>query len=231
MAEGGDDRGERVGESLKRAIKDSGISISELARRTRVARQAINRFLSGERGLTTETVDRLCEELGLVLVPAKAAKGPPPSHLKVAPSPEQDVKAQRVSDELALFRCKYFLSKLDDRNAFSYNPIWSDIIRRTRHSSPMFHFLMEVRGFGSDKQRAAVLCLVLSILEMNSNCEKLLANEHLPGFLRYLVTQAEDPLCIGSLGAVLNTSDIYAWINTLPAPEPDEQEAEDEWIG
>lgn len=229
MAEGGDARPQGVSESLRGAIKESGISISELARRTGVARQAINRFLSGERGLTTETVDKLCEELGLDLVLKKIPEESPPA--QVQPAPEPSYESRKARETIDLFRCKYFLIKLNDKNPFSHNPVWSDIIRRTRHSSPMFHFLMEVRGFGSDKQRAAVQCLVLSILEMNPNREKLLAHEHLAGLLRYLVTQDEDPLCIGSLGAVLDTSDIYAWINTLPDPEPDEQGEEDEWIG
>ncbi|WP_435017979.1 helix-turn-helix domain-containing protein [Tundrisphaera sp. TA3] len=226
--EGGDDQAPGVSGSLRRAIRDSGISISELSRRTGVARQAINRFLSGERGLTTETVDKLCEVLGLTLLPKKVPEvAPPPTR------PEPVTVRRRSFDTIDILRCKLFLIQLDDKAPLAslYHPVWSDILNRTRRYFPLYAFLMEVKADGSDKQRVAVQCLVLSILEMNPRSEQLMAHEHLPGFLRYLVTQNNDPICIGSLGAILDTNDLYRWFSSLPDPEPDPEDDMEEWIG
>ena len=208
-----------VSGSLRKAIKDSGISISELARRTGVARQAINRFLSGERGLTTETVDKLCVELRLVLHTDESPEesSSPPAQA----NPQHEHAMSEMTANLQLMKTKLYLITVKDRRPYASSPIWYDLLARTKHIILLYDFLQEVRGFGSDKQSAAIQCLMLSILEMNPNRDRLLNNEHLPGFLRYLVTQDDDPICIGSLGAILSTSDIHAWVCSFPRPDPE----------
>ena len=58
-------------DQLRQAIRDSNESLYEIARRADVDDGQLYRFVSGARGLTTKTLDRLCEYLGLELRPAK----------------------------------------------------------------------------------------------------------------------------------------------------------------
>lgn len=52
---------------LKGAIRDCGVSLPELSRRTGVSNPQIYRFMSGERSLTLPAVEKLAAFLGLRL--------------------------------------------------------------------------------------------------------------------------------------------------------------------
>jgi transcriptional regulator with XRE-family HTH domain len=67
-------RREKPSDQLRRIIAESGLSRYEIARRTGVDESALSRFMSGERGLTTDSIDRLAPALGLELV-ARKPKG------------------------------------------------------------------------------------------------------------------------------------------------------------
>jgi transcriptional regulator with XRE-family HTH domain len=60
------------------AVKFSGLSLSELSRRTRVAKSQLSQFLNGG-DMRLKTADKLCAVLGLELVqsglPPKAQNG------------------------------------------------------------------------------------------------------------------------------------------------------------
>ena len=53
---------------MRDAIKKSGVSIYQLSGESGIAYAVLWRFLSGERQLTTGTLDRLCDYLGYKLV-------------------------------------------------------------------------------------------------------------------------------------------------------------------
>ncbi|MEX2138587.1 MAG: helix-turn-helix transcriptional regulator [Pirellulales bacterium] len=57
----------KVSDQLRAAIDSSGLSHNELSRVTGVSQPAISRFVNGERGLNSESIDRLAAHLGLVL--------------------------------------------------------------------------------------------------------------------------------------------------------------------
>lgn len=54
-------------DQLRDAIRDSGFPVRELGERSGVDDGVIHRFLNEQRGLTTGTVDKLTEALGLRL--------------------------------------------------------------------------------------------------------------------------------------------------------------------
>jgi len=56
-----------ISEQLRTAMKDSGLSAYRMAADSGVNVAAVLRFLSAERGLTLESVDRLAAVLGLEL--------------------------------------------------------------------------------------------------------------------------------------------------------------------
>jgi hypothetical protein len=58
-------------EDLKRAIRQSGISVSKLSRMSDLNPAQIFRFLSGESGLNTTSVNKICRALRLRLTPAE----------------------------------------------------------------------------------------------------------------------------------------------------------------
>lgn len=57
-------------DQLRAAVESSGLSDYELARRAGRNRSVINRFMTGQRGLTLDTACALCEVLGLRLADA-----------------------------------------------------------------------------------------------------------------------------------------------------------------
>jgi plasmid maintenance system antidote protein VapI len=57
-----------VSETLREAIRESGMSLYRLAKDSGIGYSILWRFLEGERQLTTDTVDRLCDFLGCNLV-------------------------------------------------------------------------------------------------------------------------------------------------------------------
>jgi transcriptional regulator with XRE-family HTH domain len=63
-----------ITDQLRQAILNCGMSRYELSKRTGVDQAALSRFMHGQCGLLTTTLDRLCPVLGLELVPAKQAR-------------------------------------------------------------------------------------------------------------------------------------------------------------
>jgi transcriptional regulator with XRE-family HTH domain len=66
---------------IKEAVRDSGLSLNELARRSRISSAQLSRFMTGERSLTLDSAARLFEPLGLRVVrerPAAPLPEPPP---------------------------------------------------------------------------------------------------------------------------------------------------------
>ena len=60
-----------ISQQLRQAIASSGLSLCQVARECGVNDAQLSRFMRDERGLTTATVDRLCEYLGLELRESK----------------------------------------------------------------------------------------------------------------------------------------------------------------
>ena len=60
-----------VSDQLRDAIRDCGFSVRELGKQADVDDGIIHRFLADQRGLTTATIDRLAEALGLRLVESR----------------------------------------------------------------------------------------------------------------------------------------------------------------
>lgn len=58
-------------EQIREAIQDADETRYAIAKATGIAESALSRFMSGERGLTTETLDKLAEHLGLEVVKRK----------------------------------------------------------------------------------------------------------------------------------------------------------------
>ena len=59
---------DRITAGIRRAILASGQSRYAIAKASGVSEAALSRFMSGERGLTTATLDRLADVLGLEIV-------------------------------------------------------------------------------------------------------------------------------------------------------------------
>jgi plasmid maintenance system antidote protein VapI len=59
---------------LRDTIQKSGRTHYDLGKSADVPIAAIDRFISGERGLNLATAAKLCEELGLTLTPIKRKK-------------------------------------------------------------------------------------------------------------------------------------------------------------
>lgn len=57
-----------MSDTLKQAIRESGLSGLELSKKSGVPRSGVSRFMAGTAELRTTNVDRLCKALGLVLV-------------------------------------------------------------------------------------------------------------------------------------------------------------------
>ena len=60
-------RAKALSDQLRQAIRDSGQSLCHIAGECGVDDGILSRFMRGERGLTTKTLDRLCAYLGLEL--------------------------------------------------------------------------------------------------------------------------------------------------------------------
>ncbi len=61
-------------DTLKEIIRARGITAYSLAKMSGASVDAIQRFLNGERGLSTQTFDKLAEALGLALVERKTTR-------------------------------------------------------------------------------------------------------------------------------------------------------------
>jgi len=66
-----------LNDDLREAIRNSTLSVVELAAKCDIHRQVIDRFLTGERDMRLATAAKIAEVLGLVLV--KDAPKPPPA--------------------------------------------------------------------------------------------------------------------------------------------------------
>lgn len=60
--------------SLKDAISKAEVTRYRIAKETGISESALSRFMSGERGLSMEALDRLLEYLGLEVVERKTGK-------------------------------------------------------------------------------------------------------------------------------------------------------------
>jgi transcriptional regulator with XRE-family HTH domain len=66
-----------LAESLRAAIDESGLSVSEVARQAEVDHAQVLRFLSGKRDLRLETAGFIARALGLILTPISRGRGRP----------------------------------------------------------------------------------------------------------------------------------------------------------
>ena len=65
-----------MAETLRQAIRDSGISGRQLARDTGVPQAVFSLFLSGKRSITIDTADKIASAVGIELRPVvKRKKG------------------------------------------------------------------------------------------------------------------------------------------------------------
>ncbi len=64
-------RRRRFDETIRRCIKADGRSLYRLAIDTGISVAILQRFMSGERGITLKTADKLCKVLGLELRPVE----------------------------------------------------------------------------------------------------------------------------------------------------------------
>ena len=58
-------------DQLRKAIRDSGLSQYRIGKDCDIDKAAMSRFMSGERGLSLKSIDRVAEYLGLELVRRK----------------------------------------------------------------------------------------------------------------------------------------------------------------
>ena len=56
-----------ISEQLRKAIADSGVSLTKLGEATGVDDGQLSRFMRAERGLSTMSIDRLCKHLKIEL--------------------------------------------------------------------------------------------------------------------------------------------------------------------
>lgn len=69
---------QRFSEQLRRAVEQSDLSRYRISKQTGIAQSILSRFVNEGAGLSMESVDKLCECLGLRLVaddPPKKQKG------------------------------------------------------------------------------------------------------------------------------------------------------------
>ena len=62
---------ESVEQAFRRAVRESGLSMLQLCKRSGVGYQSIHAFVTQGRGLTLESVSKLAAVLGLELTPTK----------------------------------------------------------------------------------------------------------------------------------------------------------------
>jgi plasmid maintenance system antidote protein VapI len=65
----------KLSDEVRKAIDDSGESRYAIAKATGVDESALGKFYNGQRGITTDTLDRLAEHLELRIVMDRKAKG------------------------------------------------------------------------------------------------------------------------------------------------------------
>ena len=65
----------KLSDQLRQILLDSGLTRYAIAKQSGVTQASLSRFASGERGLTTDSLDALADTLGLELVAKRPAKG------------------------------------------------------------------------------------------------------------------------------------------------------------
>lgn len=83
---------ESLVEALRREILGAGKSVFAVAKEARVSQPILSRFLSGKRGITLQTAERLCRSLGLELRRTAHIGGPhAPDHFFAVPPSSDNV--------------------------------------------------------------------------------------------------------------------------------------------
>ncbi|HMF13072.1 MAG TPA: helix-turn-helix domain-containing protein [Gemmataceae bacterium] len=86
---------ESLVEVLRREILGAGKSVFAVAKEARVSQPILSRFLSGKRGITLQTAERLCRTLGLELRRSGTVEGPhAPAHFFAVPSSSGEAVAR-----------------------------------------------------------------------------------------------------------------------------------------
>jgi transcriptional regulator with XRE-family HTH domain len=62
-------------ERLRRAIRESGMTRYALWKETGVDQGTLSKFMSGQSGLSLQSVDKLCDALGLTLTAQETKRG------------------------------------------------------------------------------------------------------------------------------------------------------------
>ena len=65
---------QKLSDSVRQAINESGESRYAIAKATGIDESALAKFYNGQRGITTDTLDRLAEYLGLRIVMGRKPK-------------------------------------------------------------------------------------------------------------------------------------------------------------
>jgi transcriptional regulator with XRE-family HTH domain len=66
---------EKFTDTLRREILDCGLSRYAISQRAGVSESILSRFVRGERGLSSESIDSLVEFLGLEVRPRRKPRG------------------------------------------------------------------------------------------------------------------------------------------------------------
>lgn len=64
-----------VSDEVRRSIRGSSRSQADLSRATGLSESSLSRFVAGRRGLSLRSIDRLCQILGLQIVPKENQHG------------------------------------------------------------------------------------------------------------------------------------------------------------
>lgn len=67
-------RSEKLSDQVRQAIDDSGLTRYRIAKATGIDESAIGKFYNGQRGLSTDALDRIGEYLGLRIVTVRKPK-------------------------------------------------------------------------------------------------------------------------------------------------------------
>ena len=67
-------RAEKISDALRRAVGTGGLSRYAIAKRTGLDEGLLSRFVHGKCGLSLESIDLVCEVLGLELRPVRPAR-------------------------------------------------------------------------------------------------------------------------------------------------------------
>ena len=65
---------ESVEQTFRRAVRESGLSMLQLSKRSGVGYQSVHAFITQGRQITLQSVSQLCSVLGLDLKPTKQRK-------------------------------------------------------------------------------------------------------------------------------------------------------------